>query len=194
MSQSLVIGIDEVGRGPLAGPVVAAGVVLDASKPIKGLDDSKKLTPKAREILSEQIWERALLVSLAEVDAGHIDRINIFQATLLAFEQVLLDASKRMNITEALIDGNKTVPTTLAIKQRAIVQGDSLVESIMAASIVAKVYRDKLMNDFDAFYPDYGFKFHKGYATQMHRLALAKYGPCPIHRMSFSMLDQRPLL
>lgn len=190
----LVIGIDEVGRGPLAGPVVAAGVVLDDSKPIKGLNDSKKLSPKAREVLSAQIWERALLISIAEVDAGHIDRINIFQATLLAMGRVLLDASGRMPISEALIDGNQLVPTEVAIKQKAIIQGDSLVESIMAASIVAKVYRDKLMNDFDELYPDYGFKHHKGYATQMHRLALARFGPCAIHRMSFYQLAQRPLL
>lgn len=194
MSQSLVIGIDEVGRGPLAGPVVAAGVVLDDNKPIKGLNDSKKLTPKSRELLSAQIWEHALLVSIAEVDAGHIDRINIYQATLLAMGQVLGDACKRMDIGEALIDGNTTVPTNLSIRQRAIVQGDSIVQSIMAASIVAKVYRDKLMDDFDSVYPDYGFKYHKGYATQMHRLALVKYGPCPIHRLSFSELAQRVLL
>jgi ribonuclease HII len=191
---SLAIGIDEVGRGPLAGPVVACGVVLDTNKPIVGLRDSKKLTAKAREDLCERIKERALLVSIAEVDSLHIDKINILQASLYAMSQVLNDALQRLDISEAFIDGRDLVPTRLKIKQKAIIGGDSLVESIMAASIVAKVYRDKLMTDFDEIYPGYGFKQHKGYATEIHLSALAQLGPCAIHRRSFSPVSQARLL
>jgi len=191
---SLAIGIDEVGRGPLAGPVVACGVVLDASKPIAGLKDSKKLTPKARESLCEQIRERALLVSIAEVDSLHIDKINILQASLYAMSEVLSDALQRLDISEALIDGRDRIPTKLVIKQTAIINGDNLVESIMAASIVAKVYRDKLMDAFDDVYPGYGFRQHKGYATEIHLSALAQLGPCAIHRRSFSPVLQGRLL
>lgn len=191
---SVALGIDEVGRGPLAGPVVAAGVVLDAQKPIDGLNDSKKLMAKDREELSKIIHERAILVSIAEVDADTIDKINIYRATLLAMRHVLADASKRQEIDWALIDGRDLIPTTVKIKQKAIIKGDSLVPSIMAASIVAKVYRDALMDKFDLKYPVYGFKKHKGYATKFHREALKVHGPSPIHRMSFMTLRQLELL
>lgn len=191
---SVALGIDEVGRGPLAGPVVAAGVVLDAQKPIDGLNDSKKLMAKDREELSKIIHERAILVSIAEVDAETIDKINIYRATLLAMRHVLADASKRQEIDWALIDGRDLIPTTVKIKQKAIIKGDSLVPSIMAASIVAKVYRDALMDKFDLKYPVYGFKKHKGYATKFHREALKVHGPSPIHRMSFMTLRQLELL
>lgn len=190
----LAIGIDEVGRGPLAGPVVACGVVLDANKPIVGLRDSKKLSAKAREALSEHIKERALLFSIAEVDSLHIDKINILQASLHAMSLVLSDAMQRLDISEALIDGRDRVPTRLAIKQKAIINGDNLVESIMAASIVAKVHRDNLMTAFDDVYPGYGFKQHKGYATEFHLSALAQLGPCAIHRRSFTPVCQGRLL
>jgi ribonuclease HII len=188
------IGIDEVGRGPLAGPVVACGVVLNPDKPIEGLNDSKKLTIKMRERLCAEILERALLVSVAEVDAGRIDKINILQATYLAMGQVLSDAMQRLDISEAFIDGRDRIPTRLVVKQSPIIKGDSLISSIMAASIVAKVHRDKLMNDFDLLYPVYGFKDHKGYGTEFHMSALAQYGPCPIHRMTFASLRQGILL
>jgi ribonuclease HII len=188
------IGIDEVGRGPLAGPVVACGVVLDPSKPIAGLKDSKKLSAKAREELYEHIYQQALLVSLCEVDAARIDQINIYQATLFAMGQVLSDATQRLDIGEALIDGRDKIPTRVVIKQQAIIKGDSLVESIMAASIVAKVHRDRIMDSFDTIYPVYGFKNHKGYGTEMHMSALAQHGPCAIHRMTFASLNQGILL
>ena len=188
------LGIDEVGRGPLAGPVVAAGVVLDPARPIEGLNDSKKLRASERETLSKLIHERALLVSIAEVDAQTIDGINILRATLLAMRHVISDAANRMNLDWALIDGRDLVPTTVPIRQKAIIKGDSLVPCIMAASIVAKVYRDKLMEEFDKVYPAYGFKRHKGYGTKIHLEALSIHGPCPIHRVSFMALNQLDLL
>ena len=194
MQGPLAIGIDEAGRGPLAGPVVACGVVLDESRPIAGLNDSKKLTAKARERLYDQIHESALLVSIAEVDAKRIDQVNILQASLLAMSDVLSDALQRLDISEALIDGRERIPTRLAIKQKAIIKGDSLVQSIMAASIIAKVYRDRIMDAFDDVYPGYGFKQHKGYATELHLSALAQLGPCAIHRMSFTPVRQGNLL
>ena len=194
MQGPLAIGIDEVGRGPLAGPVVACGVVLDSNNPIAGLKDSKKLTAKARERLFEQIYEKALLIKIAEVDNTRIDQINILQASLYAMSQVLSDAVQQLDIGEALIDGRDRIPTRLPIKQQAIIKGDSLIESIMAASIIAKVYRDRLMDNFDSIYPGYGFKKHKGYATEFHLSALAQLGPCAIHRRSFMSMNQGILL
>lgn len=190
----VAVGIDEVGRGPLAGPVVAAGVVLDATKPIDGLNDSKKLSALEREELSKLIHERALVVSIAEVDALTIDRINILRATMLAMRHVIADTAKRAHVDCALIDGRDLVPTTVPIRQKAIVKGDSLIPCIMAASIVAKVYRDTLMNRFDEQFPEYGFAQHKGYGTKEHQEALRSFGPCPIHRMSFMSLRQLELL
>lgn len=188
------LGIDEVGRGPLAGPVVAAGVVLDPARPIEGLNDSKKLKASEREALSELIHERALVVSIAEIDAQTIDSLNILRATLLAMRHVISDAANRIDIDWALIDGRDLVPTTVQIRQKAIIKGDSLVPCIMAASIVAKVHRDKLMENYDKEYPAYGFGQHKGYGTKVHLDALSNHGPCPIHRMSFMALNQLELL
>lgn len=190
----VVLGIDEVGRGPLAGPVVAAGVVLDVQKPIDGLNDSKKLTAAARVELDKIIRERALVISIAEVDAQTIDKINILRATHLAMRHVIADATKRYAIDCALIDGRDLIPTTVPLRQKAIIKGDTLVPGIMAASIVAKVYRDALMDRFDEHYPQYGFCRHKGYATAFHREALKTHGPCPIHRLSFMAQKQLELL
>jgi len=190
----VALGIDEVGRGPLAGPLVAAGVVLDPEKTIDGLNDSKKLSASVRERLAKLIHERAVVVSIAEVDAETIDKLNIHRATLLAMRHVVADAAKRTHIDCALIDGRDLIPTTIPIRQKAIVKGDSLVPCIMAASIVAKVYRDALMDQFDQTYPSYGFRKHKGYGTKAHRQALKDFGPSPIHRMSFMALNQLELL
>jgi ribonuclease HII len=190
----LVVGIDEAGRGPLAGPVVAAGVVLDRHHPIAGLNDSKKLSEKAREELFCEINQHALAVAISEVDARNIDRINILRATLLAMKNVLMEISQKMQLDWALIDGNILIPGVVPVKQRAIVKGDSLVPSIMAASIVAKVHRDRLMKEFDKLYPGYGFESHKGYGTAMHMNALATLGPCPIHRLSYEPLRSPSLL
>ncbi len=189
----LIVGIDEAGRGPWAGPVVAAGVMLDHEFAIVGLNDSKKLSAKAREGLYDQIFDRALFVSVAVVGPAEIDQINILRATLKAMGQVLAEISSRSPIDWALVDGQHIIPNT-TIKQRAIVKGDSLEPSIMAASIVAKVHRDRLMIAYDAEYPGYGFAGHKGYGTKAHMVAIDQLGPCAIHRMSFAPLKSPSLL
>lgn len=180
-----VLGIDEAGRGPLAGPVVAAGVVLGSD--ISGLGDSKKLGEKARESLYQEIMARALFVSVKVIDANVIDQINILQATLLAMKQVIIEAQKALPIAQVLIDGNQLV-NGIDIPQEAIIKGDSKVRSIMAASIVAKVHRDRLMNEYHQQFPAYGFLSHKGYGTKAHMNAISLFGPCAIHRMSFAPL------
>lgn len=182
-----VIGVDEAGRGPLAGPVVAAGVILDVNKPISGLNDSKKLSEKMRDSLYDHIMEHAQFVSVEEISADIIDRINILQATLLAMKRVVTAAVLIHSVDIALIDGNTLIPD-LSIKQIAVVNGDSQIESIMAASIIAKVHRDRLMKKFDAEWPGYGFGQHKGYGTKDHFAAIDRLGPSAIHRMSFSPL------
>lgn len=189
----IVAGIDEAGRGPLAGPVVAAGVVLDCHRPIIGLNDSKKLTEKKRESLFLEINDRALVVAISEIDAAQIDRINILQATLLAMKNVLIEIHNKIKLDWALIDGNMTV-ASVGIRQRAIVKGDTLVPSIMAASIIAKVHRDRMMKNFDERFPGYGFADHKGYGTKKHMDALTALGPCSIHRLSFAPLKSPSLL
>jgi ribonuclease HII len=181
-----VLGIDEAGRGPLAGPVVAAGVVLDENNPIGSLNDSKKLSKKARESLYEEIMARSKFVAVKVIDSQIIDKINILQATLLAMKGVIDEAKKTLPIESILIDGNQLVPGVEG--QKAIVNGDSLIEAIMAASIVAKVHRDSLMKDYHHQYPQYGFLHHQGYGTRAHMEALSLMGPCPIHRRSFSPL------
>lgn len=183
-----VLGIDEAGRGPLAGPVVAAGVMLDPLKPIVGLNDSKKLTEKAREILYHEIMERALFVSIESMDAETIDRINILKATLLAIKKIILSYPQDRKVDAILIDGNQTVPGIVGRRQFAIVSGDSRIQCIMAASIIAKVHRDRLMTSYHDEFPGYGFMQHKGYGTASHLDALKKLGPCKIHRMSFAPL------
>lgn len=174
-----VAGIDEVGRGPLAGPVVTACVVLPPDALIEGVDDSKKLTPARREALSAQILHRAAFVRLARVESAKIDEINILNATRRAMEECAADAPAGVFLIDALKG------LRLPAEARAIVHGDALSYMIAAASIVAKVYRDQLMNELDGRYPGYGFLRHKGYGTAEHIRALREMGPCPEHRRSF---------
>lgn len=181
-----LVGIDEAGRGPLAGPVVAAGVMLDPEKPIDGLRDSKKLTEKARESLYEDIMADALFVSVKVIDVDVIDRINIFQATLLAMKEIIISIKPELTVDAVLIDGKHTVSGMNQVRQIAIVSGDNRIKCIMAASIIAKVERDRLMKKYDEEFPGYGFLHHKGYGTEAHLSAIAALGPCAIHRMSFS--------
>lgn len=184
----VIIGVDEVGRGPLAGPVVAAAVTLKTMRFKNRIDDSKKLTPRARERAFPELINKSLF-GIGIVDEKRIDQLNIQVATRLAMEgaiQGLIDklktAKERKNV-HILIDGNIKLNTHLASTN--IVRGDSKSKSIAAASILAKVIRDRLMSLYDRIYPQYGFSKHKGYGTQMHRLALKKFGPSSIHRMSF---------
>ena len=178
----LVAGVDEAGRGPLAGPVVAAAVILDPSDRFPGLDDSKRLSPQRRTELDHAIRERAVAFALARVDAETIDSINILQATMRAMREAVerLDPAP----AQVLVDGNRC--PDLPCAARAIVGGDSSVAAISAASILAKVARDREMNEMDRRYPEYGFASHKGYGTRAHRDALLRFGPSPIHRRSFA--------
>jgi ribonuclease HII len=178
----LVAGVDEAGRGPLAGPVVAAAVILDDLNPIAGLADSKKLSAKRREKLFDEIRAKALCCSIAEASVEEIDRLNILHATMLAMQRAV--AGLRLKPVKALIDGNR-IPK-LDILAEAIVQGDATVQSISAASILAKVHRDRLCEEWGALYPQYGFAAHKGYGTAEHMAALREHGPCPLHRASFA--------
>ncbi|MDX1592736.1 MAG: ribonuclease HII [Gammaproteobacteria bacterium] len=177
-----VAGVDEVGRGPIAGPVVAAAVILDPDRPVIGLADSKSLCPARREALATVIRERALAWSLGRAEVGEIDRLNIFHASLLAMKRAVegLDDSPLL----ALVDGNRCPDLACAV--RAVVGGDRRIAAISAASIVAKVARDAEMVELDATYPGYGLASHKGYCTAAHRAALARLGPLPIHRRSFA--------
>lgn len=177
----LIAGLDEAGRGPLVGPVVAAAVILDEANPIDGLNDSKKLSEKKRDHLEVIIKERALAWSVAVVEADEIDRINILQASLLAMKKAAESLSVQPDL--ALADGNKC--PSLNCRVEAIVKGDSKVPAISAASILAKVARDRLMQDLHAQYPQYGIDQHKGYPTKIHLQLLAEHGPCPEHRKSF---------
>lgn len=174
-------GVDEAGRGCLAGPVVAAAVILDESRPIRGLRDSKALSEKKRNELFQEIQEKALACSVGMTGAEEIDRINILRAALLAMEEAVLALRKKPDCV--LIDGN--AKTSLPTEQRTIVKGDSKCASIAAASIVAKVTRDRIMTEMEREYPGYGFSRHKGYPTKEHLGALRNLGPCPIHRKSF---------
>ena len=178
----LVAGVDEAGRGPLAGPVVVAAVILDASRPIAGLDDSKRLSERRREALFPLIRQRALAWAVVEVQADEIDRVNILQATLLGMSRAVERLSVRPGL--ALVDGNR-VPE-LPCPARAIVGGDGLEAAISAASILAKVTRDHLMLEWHRRYPRYGFDRNKGYPTPEHLELLARHGPCDIHRRSFA--------
>lgn len=176
----LIAGVDEVGRGPLAGAVVTAAVIL--KHPIEGLNDSKKLTAVKRKKLSLQIKEEALAFAYGRAEVEEIDSLNIHYATLLAMKRAV--EALAIQPHEALIDGIH-VPQ-LSIPCKAIVQGDSLVPAISAASILAKVLRDEEMEEMDLLYPGYGFAGHKGYPTSAHRKALIELGPCPIHRRSYA--------
>jgi ribonuclease HII len=176
----LVAGVDEVGRGPLAGPVVAAAVIFDTRRVPKGIDDSKALTPERRAELFEEIVACAE-VGIAAVSAAEIDRINIRQAGLLAMRRAISGLPRRPCV--ALIDGNDL--PELSCAARAIIGGDALSLSIAAASVVAKVFRDGLMRRLEERHPGYGFAAHKGYSTKTHLAALARLGPSPAHRLSF---------
>ena len=177
----LVAGADEAGRGPLAGPVVAAAVVLPADAFLQGLDDSKKLSPAKREELFPKIQTQAIAYGVAVVSPEVIDEINILQAALLAMKQAVEQLKPVPDLL--LIDGNQKINSTL--DQWAIVKGDSKSLSIAAASVLAKVTRDHIMQDYHHLYPQYEFARHKGYGTKLHRDLIAEHGPCPIHRSTF---------
>lgn len=177
----LVAGVDEAGRGPLAGPVVAAAVILDPSAPVDGLRDSKQLSERRREYLAGQIKVRATAWAIALAGPDEIDEINILQASMLAMARAV--AGLVVAPGKVLVDGNRC--PRVAYPVEAIVGGDRSVEAISAASILAKVHRDRLMQELDARFPDYGFARHKGYPTKAHIEALGRLGPCPVHRRSF---------
>jgi ribonuclease HII len=180
---SCLVGVDEAGRGPLAGPVMAAAVRLDLSRPIEGINDSKKLTPKKRDTLYELITSCAPAWSVAFATPEEIDRYNILQASLLAMRRAL--EGLRCAWTLALIDGNRAVPGIPPDRQKTVVAGDAQSASIAAASIIAKVTRDRQMVAYHASWPAYEFHIHKGYPTALHRERLLQHGLCPIHRRSF---------
>ena len=177
----IVAGVDEVGRGPLVGDVVTAAVILDPSKPIAGLADSKKLSDKKRELLFDLIMENALSVAVGRASPDEIDQLNILHATMLAMQRAV--AGLDVTPEHILIDGNRC--PELAISAQAVIKGDDRVEEISAASIIAKVTRDREMVELDRQYPQFGFAKHKGYPTKLHFEMLALHGVTPLHRKSF---------
>lgn len=177
----IIAGVDEVGRGPLAGPVISAAVILDPKKEIKGLKDSKLLSKKQRDYLFSIIQESCLAWSLGRAEIEEIDNINILQASLLSMQRAIMSLAIKPD--HVLVDG-LCLPKT-PYKAEGIINGDKIVPSISAASIIAKVIRDKEMDEYDKIYPDYGFASHKGYGTKQHLESLQKYGITPIHRKSF---------
>ena len=183
----LVAGVDEAGMGPLAGPVVAAAVILDTGRPIEGLADSKKLSPARRESLADEIRRHAVAWAVARVDAPQIDAINILAATMLAMRQAVAGLATRP--ARVQVDGNRLPDLDfdgVQIPGEAVIGGDDKVPAISAASILAKTTRDRIMEELDALYPQYGFARHKGYGTVLHRESLQAHGPCPEHRQSFA--------
>ncbi|MBT9510991.1 MAG: ribonuclease HII [Acidovorax sp.] len=182
----LVAGVDEAGRGPLAGPVVAAAVILNDLHPIEGLADSKKLTPARREKLYDEIRAKALCCSIAEASVEEIDRLNILQATMLAMRRAVMGL--RLKPVMVLVDGNRL--PLLDVPAEAIVKGDALVPAISAASILAKVHRDRWCVQVHEEFPQYGFAGHKGYGTAVHLAALREHGACIHHRRSFAPVAQ----
>lgn len=179
---SLIAGVDEVGRGPLAGPVVTAAVILHPDRPVKGLRDSKKLTPKRRAVLADEIRENALAWALGRAEVEEIDQINILQASLKAMARAV--EALALTPTEVWVDGNQKPPVEHPV--RCIVGGDDTVAAISAASILAKVARDTEMKELDERFPGYGLAGHKGYPTSSHITALNRLGPSPVHRMSYA--------
>jgi ribonuclease HII len=188
-----IVGVDEAGRGPLAGPVIAAAVMLDHGAPICGVNDSKKLSARAREELYAAITKQARAYGVGAASPEEIDKYNILRASLLAMKRALDVLNAPWSL--ALVDGNQPIPTVQGERQRCVVGGDALSASIAAASIVAKVTRDRIMAEYDRSYPDYRFAEHKGYPTAAHRQLLLLHGPCAIHRKSFceKIIAQIPL-
>jgi len=184
-----VAGVDEAGRGALAGPVVVAAVILNSAQPVSGLDDSKRLTPARRDILFDAIIARVSAYSIVSIDPATIDRINILQATLLGMKQAVEQLQPQPGL--ALIDGNQA--PQLSVPCRTIIKGDQLEACISAASILAKVSRDRYMLEQHRHYPCYGFDHNKGYPTPDHLQALPEHGPCAIHRQSFGPVRQLTL-
>ena len=186
MSSFWICGVDEAGRGPLVGSVVAGAVVLDPSRPILGLKDSKKLSPTKREYLYAEIMQKAKAWGIGQASSIEIDELNILQATMVAMRRAVEDLANRLGEwpSKALIDGNRC--PQLPITSEAIIQGDAKEPAISAASIIAKVTRDQQMQDLHLRYPQYGFNQHMGYPTEVHIQALREYGPCVEHRRSFS--------
>lgn len=178
----MICGVDEAGRGPLAGPVYAAAVILSPDRPIAGLNDSKKLSEKKREALYEIIMENAVAYCIASASVEEIETYNILGATYLAMTRAVAGLSQKPVL--ALIDGNR-IPPNLPVSAKTVVKGDALSESIAAASILAKVSRDRVLKELDVQYPQYGFAVHKGYGTAAHTAAIREHGPCPEHRPSF---------
>ena len=189
MKGILLCGVDEAGRGPLAGPVYAAAVILDARRPIRGLADSKLLTPERRDELTIKIKERAIAWAVAAASVEEIDTLNILRASLLAMRRAV--EALAVQPEAAVVDGNQA--PTLSMTCRTMVGGDRLHRSVSAASILAKTARDAELVILDCTYPQYGFAQHKGYGTPQHLLALRIHGPCPIHRRTFSPIAQRVL-
>ncbi len=189
----LLCGVDEAGRGPLAGPVFAAAVILDPDTPIAGLNDSKKLSEKKREALFDLIIERAAAYAVASASVEEIEQYNILQATYLAMSRAVEAVSRQKTPSLVLVDGNR-LPPQITLPCRTLVKGDALSASVAAASILAKVSRDRLLLELDRQYPEYAFAQHKGYGTALHYERLAEYGPSPVHRMSFlkKWLEQQP--
>lgn len=177
-----VCGVDEAGRGPLAGPVCAAAVILPVGLQIDGLNDSKKLSEKRREELYNEITRQAIAYSVAYGTLEEVETVNILQATFLAMNRAIAGLSVPADF--ALIDGNR-VPAGIEIPCQTVIKGDALSCSVAAASILAKVTRDRLLYEYDRLYPEYGFAQHKGYGTKAHYEAIRQYGPCPVHRLSF---------
>ena len=178
----LVAGVDEAGRGPLAGSVVAAAVILDENRPVAGLTDSKKLSASQRQVLETEIKQNAMAWAIAEASHKEVDQINILQASLLAMRRAVLALGTRPGLV--LVDGNR-LPDLDAYRMRAIVKGDLTEPCISAASILAKQYRDRQMLELDRIYPEYQFARHKGYPTELHRELLKQHGVSPVHRRSF---------
>lgn len=177
----IILGIDEAGRGPLSGPVVAAGVILDSNNPIQGLNDSKKLSGKKRELLYQEIVSKAEAYTIVEISPQEIDELNILQATLKAMKQVADNLVGQFD--KVLVDGNKL--PNWGYDSEAVVKGDSKIIEISAASILAKVHRDRVCLEHDKLYPEYGFAKHKGYPTKEHLENIKKYGVLDIHRKSY---------
>ncbi len=182
----MLAGVDEAGRGPLAGPVVAAAVVVDPARPLDGVADSKTLQPKRREELARRIRQEARCWSIAWADPGEIDVLNILEASMLAMRRAIVGL--RVKPRHVQVDGNRCPRIAgigVSCTVEAIVRGDATVPAISAASILAKEFRDRLMHGLHSLYPSYGFDRHKGYPTREHVLALEKHGPCPVHRRTF---------